>query len=316
MKKIKDFSPTDTATLVVRLADVQIRKTSSNADYASMLAFDGVDTIDAKIWAFTDEIKEKLVSGEVYVASGRMKEYQGKMQFNITDIRLITEEDDIDLSQFYEFAKIEVDKLQDLITGYINKIENKVLKDITIGLLKKHYTKFFWHPAAVNMHHNYYSGLAYHTYSMLKLSDAFLELYSFFNRDLVYAGIILHDIGKVIELSGPKGTEYTKKGNLIGHLVISSNEIYKIATELGYENTDEVIALIHIVLSHHGKLEYGSSKEPMIPEAILVHLLDNADSKIASIEREVTNTEKGDFTNMINTFRKSLYIPKIGRAHV
>jgi len=311
MKKIKDFSPTDTATLVVRLADVQIRKTSSNADYASMLAFDGVDTIDAKIWAFTDEIKEKLVSGEVYVASGRMKEYQGKMQFNITDIRLITEEDDIDLSQFYEFAKIEVDKLQDLITGYINKIENKVLKDITIGLLKKHYTKFFWHPAAVNMHHNYYSGLAYHTYSMLKLSDAFLELYSFFNRDLVYAGIILHDIGKVIELSGPKGTEYTKKGNLIGHLVISSNEIYKIATELGYENTDEVIALIHIVLSHHGKLEYGSPKEPMIPEAILVHLLDNADSKIASIEREVTNTEKGDFTNMINTFRKSLYIPNI-----
>lgn len=311
MKKIKDFSPPDTATLVVRLADVQIRKTSSNADYASMLAFDGEDTIDAKIWAFTDEIREKLINGEVYVASGRMKEYQGKMQFNITDIRLITEEDDIDLSQFYEFAKIEVEELQDLITGYVNKIENKVLKTITVELLKKHYTKFFWHPAAVTMHHNYYSGLAYHTYSMLKLSDAFLELYQFFNRDLVYAGIILHDLGKVIELSGPKGTEYTKKGNLIGHLVISSNKIYQIAAELKYENTDEVISLMHIVLSHHGKLEYGSPKEPMIPEAMLVHLLDNADSKIASMEREVTKTEKGKFTNLINTFRKSLYIPDI-----
>src|SRR5690554_6237048 len=238
MKKIKDFSPTDTATLVVRLADVQIRKTSSNADYASMLAFDGEDIIDAKIWAFTDEIREKLVSGEVYVATGRMKEYQGKMQFNIVDIRLVSDEDEIDLSQFYEFAKIDVEQLQNLITQYVNKIDNKILKDITVTLLKKHYTKFFWHPAAVNMHHNYYSGLAYHTYSMLNLSDAFLKQYPIYNYNLVYAGIILHDLGKVIELSGPKGTEYTKKGNLLGHITIGSNEIYNIATELGYQDSD------------------------------------------------------------------------------
>lgn len=311
MKKIKDYAPTDAATLVVRLSDVQIRKTSSNADYASMLAFDGEDIIDAKIWAFTDEIREKLVSGEVYVATGRMKEYQGKMQFNIVDIRLVSDEDEIDLSQFYEFAKIDVEQLQNLITQYVNKIDNKILKDITVTLLKKHYTKFFWHPAAVNMHHNYYSGLAYHTYSMLNLSDAFLKQYPIYNYNLVYAGIILHDLGKVIELSGPKGTEYTKKGNLLGHITIGSNEIYNIATELGYQDSDEVISLIHIVLSHHGKMEYGSPKEPMIPEAMLVHLLDYCDSKLASMEREVAKTEKGEYTNPILTFRKSFYIPDL-----
>jgi 3'-5' exoribonuclease len=312
MKKIKDYSPSEEATLVARLSDVQIKKTSSNADYASMLVFDGVDTIEGKIWAFNDEIRDKLVSGEVYVATGRMKEYQGKMQFNINDIRLTVEEDKIDLSQFYEFAKINVSDLQDLIEGYVSKITNVILKDIVVTLLKKHYRDFFYHPAAVNMHHNYYSGLAYHTYSMLKLSDAYLDLYANLNRSLVYSGIILHDIGKVIELSGPKGTEYTKVGNLIGHITIGSNEIYTIANKLGYENTDEVLSLVHIILSHHGQLAYGSPKEPVIAEAALIHFLDLTDSKMAALDKELVKTNKGEFTNQVLSFdRRSFYIPDI-----
>ena len=312
MKKIKDYSPSDEATLVARLSDVQIKKTSANADYASMLVFDGDDTIEGKIWAFNDELKNKLVSGEVYVATGRMKEYQGKMQFNINDIRLTVEEDKIDLGQFYEFAKINVSDLQDLIEGYVSKITNKILKDIVVALLKKHYREFFYHPAAVNMHHNYYSGLAYHTYSMLKLSDAYLEIYENLNRSLVYSGIILHDIGKVIELSGPKGTEYTKVGNLIGHITIGSNEIYTVANKLGYENSDEVLSLVHIILSHHGQLAYGSPKEPVIAEAALIHFLDLTDSKMAALDKELVKTNKGEFTNQVLSFdRRSFYIPDI-----
>ena len=312
MKKIKDYSPSDEATLVARLSDVQIKKTSANADYASMLVFDGDDTIEGKIWAFNDELKNKLVSGEVYVTTGRMKEYQGKMQFNINDIRLTVEEDKIDLGQFYEFAKINVSDLQDLIEGYVSKITNTILKDIVVALLKKHYREFFYHPAAVNMHHNYYSGLAYHTYSMLKLSDAYLEIYENLNRSLVYSGIILHDIGKVIELSGPKGTEYTKVGNLIGHITIGSNEIYTVANKLGYENSDEVLSLVHIILSHHGQLAYGSPKEPVIAEAALIHFLDLTDSKMAALDKELVKTNKGEFTNQVLSFdRRSFYIPDI-----
>ena len=312
MKKIKDYSPTDDATLVVRLSDVQIKKTSANADYASMLVFDGVDTIEGKIWAFNDEIKDKLVSGEVYVATGKMKEYQGKMQFNINDIRPVVEEDEIDLSQFYEYAKISIDKLQDYIESYVSKITNKKLQEITVKLLKKYYRDFFYHPAAVSMHHNYYSGLAYHTYSMLMLSDGYLELYDNLNRSLVYSGIILHDIGKILELSGPKGTEYTKAGNLIGHITIGANEIFNVATSLGYQDSDEVLSLIHIILSHHGQLAYGSPKEPIIAEAALIHFLDLTDSRMASLEKELAKTNKGEFTNQILSFdRRSFYIPDI-----
>ncbi len=312
MKKIKDYSPLDEAILVVRLSDVQIKKTTTNVDYASMIAFDGTDMIEAKIWNFSDELKDKLENGEVYVASGRMKDYQGKMQFNINDIRKVTKEDDIDLSEFYEYARIDVEELQNIIEKYISNIDNVILRETTIKLLKKHYVNYFFYPAAVNMHHNYYSGLAYHVYSMLTISDAYLKLYPFINKSLVYAGVILHDLGKLVELSGPKGTEYTKEGKLLGHITIGVNELYNVATSLGYQDSEEITNLAHIILSHHGQMEYGSPKEPQTPEAALIHFLDHSDSKLAAIEKEIKKINKGEYTTPVFAFdRRIFYLPDL-----
>ena len=312
MKKINECSPLEEVTLVLRLSDVQIKKTTTNVDYATMIAYDGCDKIEAKMWKFTDDLREKLVSGEVYVVSGRMKDYQGKLQLNINSIRLVDENDEVNLDDFYEKAKLSSDNLAKNINDYFKKIENEHLKKIVSVLLKKHFNNFFEYPAAVTMHHNYYSGLAYHTYSMLRLSDIYLEMYPFLNRDLVYSGIILHDLGKIMELSGPKGTEYTKLGKLLGHISIGANEIYASAIDLGLEKTEELINLLHIILSHHGQLEYGSPKEPLTAEAELIHLLDFGDSRMASLEKEVVKTKKGEYTSPITAFdRKSFYIPDI-----
>lgn len=313
LKKIKDCLPMEEVELILRLSDVQIKKTTSDADYASMLAFDGERKIEAKIWKFTDDLKEKLENGEVYYVTGRMKDYQGKLQINITNLRKITPLDHVNTSDFYEKAKISGDELAQLINEYYVKIDNPILKDTVKTILRRNYNEFFEFPAAVTMHHNYYYGLAYHTYSMLKLSDTYLSLYPFVNKNLVYAGIILHDIGKVIELSGPKGTEYTKAGRLVGHISLGANEIYAVSKELGYANSEEILNLIHIVLSHHGELEYGSPKVPMTPEAELVHLLDYSDSRMASLEGEIGKTEKGEFTGQIAAFdKKSFYVPDLG----
>ncbi len=312
MKKISECSPLEEVSLVLRLSDVQIKKTTTNADYASMIAFEGIDKIEAKMWKFTDDLREKLVSGEVYVVDGRMKDYQGKLQLNITSIRQVDENDHVDLDSFYEKAKISSDDLAKNINEYFKKIENEYLKNIVSVLLKKHFKSFFEFPAAVTMHHNYFSGLAYHTYSMLRLSDVYLEMYPFINKDLVYSGIILHDLGKLLELSGPKGTEYTQIGKLIGHISIGANEIYATALDLGIEKTEEVINLIHIILSHHGQMEYGSPKEPLTAEAELIHLLDFGDSRMASLEKEIIKVKKGEYTSPITAFdRKSFYVPKI-----
>ena len=311
--KIKDYSfGSDVNDLVVRLSDVHIRKTTSGADYASMLAYDGTDTIEAKIWSFSDDIKNKLSNGEVYKVVGKFKDYQGKMQLNITDIELAG--DDIDKSAFYEKAKINLDELKQSILDTVDLIENNVLKEVTSNIISRYYTPFFSHPAAVSMHHNYISGLAYHTYSMLMLANGYLKLYSYLNRDLIYAGIILHDIGKVIELSGAKGTEYTFEGKMLGHISIGSNIIYATARDLGYEHSEEVTLLNHIVLSHHGEMEFGSPKEPLIPEALVIHLVDLSDSKLAALDKEFAKIKKGEFTQAMNQFdRKSFYYPNIDK---
>lgn len=314
MKKISELisSNNEDVELILRLSDVNVKKTSSGDDYASMLGFDGEDKIEAKIWSFTDELKEQLVNGEVYKVTARTKQYQGRTQLNILKIEKINENDGYDLSMFYEKAKLTSDQLAKEINNYFLKIDNQILKTVVSVLLKKHFDDFFNYPAAVSMHHNYFSGLAYHTYSMLKLSDAYLNLYSYINKDLVYAGIILHDLGKIIELSGPKGTEYTKKGKLLGHISLGANEINNVSVELGVEDSEEVINLLHIILSHHGQLEYGSPKEPATPEAALIHFLDYNDSRLAALEPEVNKTKKGEFTQPISPFdRRNFYIPDI-----
>lgn len=314
MIKIKDLTSSngDEVQLILRLSDVVIKKTTSGDDYASMIGFDGEEKIEAKIWNFTDELKEKLENGEVYKVFARTKVYQNRTQLNIMSIEKVDESEGFDLSMFYEKAKLSSQELAERINGYFMKINNPILKNIVSVILKEHFDDFFNYPAAVTMHHNYFSGLAYHTYSMLRISDGYLDFYNFINRDLVYAGVILHDIGKIIELSGPKGTEYTKEGKLLGHISLGANEIYRVACDLGVEESEEVLNLLHIILSHHGQLEYGSPKEPMTPEAVLIHFLDYTDSKLAALEPEVNKTEPGEYTQPISSFdRKSFYIPNI-----
>ncbi len=314
MKKISELiqSSNEEVQLVLMLSDVNVKKTTSGDDYASMIGFDGIDKIEAKIWNFSDELKETLVSGEVYKVNARTKQYQNRTQLNILALEKINESDGYDLSMFYEKAKLSSEELAKRINQYFMKIDNSILKTIVSVLLKKHFNDFFDYPAAVSMHHNYFSGLAYHTYSMLKLSDAYLDLYDFINKDLVYAGIILHDLGKIIELSGPKGTEYTKQGKLLGHISLGYDEISKASLELGISDTEEIINLKHIILSHHGQLEYGSPKEPATPEAALIHFLDYNDSRLAALENEIKKTDKGDYTQPISPFdRRIFYVPNI-----
>ena len=174
--KIKDFNPKDKASLYLRLTDIQFRKTTANDDYGSMIGFDGTDLIDVKFWRLQEEDKENLINGEVYFLTGTMKDYQGKMQFNVTEYRRVTAEDEINLDEFYEKAKLSGEELEKLIFGYIDKIDNQIIKNLITRIISLYAKDFFNYPAAMTMHHNYYSGLAYHVYSMLRASDVFRNL--------------------------------------------------------------------------------------------------------------------------------------------
>ena len=212
------------------------------------------------------------------------------------------------LRDYYKASPLECSAAKHEIECYINKLENPIIKDITIHLIEKYKEEFFIYPAASKMHHAYIGGLAYHSIGMLHLADGLIENYPYLNKDYVYAGIMLHDIGKTIELTGAVHTEYSLRGQLLGHLVLGAMEIEAMARELGYENTDEVLMLCHMLVSHHGIPQYGACKKPMTAEALVLWYIDTIDSKFRVLGEVLENTPHGSFTDSIGVLdRQKMY---------
>lgn len=209
------------------------------------------------------------------------------------------------LRKFYSAAPVSSEQAKEEINNYIAKIENKVIHDITDALINKHKDEFFIYPAASKMHHAYVGGLAYHSIGMLHLADGFIENYPYLNRDYIYAGILLHDIGKTIELSGVINTEYSLKGQLIGHLVLGAMQIETMAKELGFEDCEEVLFLEHMLISHHGQPQFGSAKKPMTAEALVLWYIDTIDSKFRVLGEELEKTASGSYTENIGVLDRS-----------
>ncbi len=208
------------------------------------------------------------------------------------------------LKKFYKYAPINTNIMISKIEEYISKIENKVLYDITSTIYKKYKNQFYIYPAATKFHHTYIGGLAFHTYQMISLCDTFIKIYRHINKDYCYAGIILHDILKVKELSEAEGAEYTTEGNLIGHINLCMNELAICASKLGYLEKEEYMLLSHIILSHHGQF---SQKRPMTAEAFLVSFLDNFDSKMTVLQEELDKIKNGTFTDPLRIMEREKF---------
>ncbi len=252
----------------------------------------------------TQEQFETITLGDLYYWEVTPKDNGTRMQLLVNSFELainkeLTPELESALRIFHKCAPVSIVDLKKKLEKYLYNIKNTVLKDIALTLYKEHITKYSLYPAGTRMHHAYLGGLLYHTVSMLELTDGYIKIYPSLNSDYLSAGIILHDIMKVVEFNGPHEVEYSLEGQLVGHIVMSVIEVDKKACELGYKGTEELLILKHLLLSHHGKLEYGSPKKPMTKEAVLISSLDSIDSKLRVLEEELENTEVGSFTSNI-----------------
>ena len=313
--KFKDLKVGDSNLEILALVtDCKVRQTVNQTPYYGLVISDGDNLSDARIWtvSLVNELADKEIKiGTVYKMVIKVNEYGGKNQIiinRIEDVELSKEEE----SKFYRTAPLTVDELKQGIKEYISKIDNQILKAVVTKLITNVSDKYFTHPAAMTMHHNYINGLVYHTYSMLRIADTCLLNYPSLNKDLLYSGILIHDIGKTVEISDSKIPVYSMAGNLLGHIVIGLQMLHEAAKELNVLETEEILALQHLIAAHHGELEYGSPKEPLIMEAQLLFYIDLLDSKMAGINAEVSKTDKGNNTNQIPTLnRKTLYVPDI-----
>lgn len=271
---------------------------SNGKPFLTLIFQDQSGEIEAKLWDVSEEDEKNYCAEKIVKVIGDIQNYRGRNQLRIRQIRLANGNDPVKVSDFLIKAPMSKEEMNEKITQYIFEMKNPNIQRITRYLLKKYHSAFMEFPAATKNHHEYVSGLAYHVVSMLDLAKAIANLYPSLDRDLLYAGVLLHDLGKVIELSGSVSTTYTVEGNLLGHITIMVNEIGKAAEELKIKG-EEVVILQHLVLSHHGKAEWGSPKPPMVKEAEILHYIDNLDAKMNILDRALERVKPGEYTERI-----------------
>lgn len=291
-----------------------ITTTNTNDDFVNLVVKSANNTLyNIK----TSKIKaQNLKLNHVYefkvdVVEGQRMKYILK---EVLDISKLNEaRRDTILRSFMQHKEIDFNDAKEKIDCYINKIENEILFKITSTLVKRNLVDFLTYPGGTRIHHSFLGGLVYHTLGMLKMAEALLDIYPFLKKDYLYAGIILHDLGKIFEFNDVQNAEFSLDGQMLGHLVIGTLKVAEVAKELGYQNTEEVLVLEHIVIAHHGQLQYGSARKPLTAEALLIWYLDTIDSKFQVIGDELSKVAAGNFTDSIPVLDKMrLYKTHLG----
>lgn len=271
---------------------------SNGKPFLTLILRDATGEIEAKLWDATKEDQDTFVNEQIVMLKGDLNQFRGKAQLRISALRPAQPTDGVSISDFIEKAPVETNYLKERITEAIFEMKNPNLQRIVRAFIKKYEEAFFLYPAASRNHHEYTSGLAHHIVGMLDLAKSICSLHPEVDRDLLIAGVILHDIGKLKELSGVISTTYTTEGKLLGHISIMVEEIAQMARDLQIEG-EEVMVLQHMVLSHHGKAEWGSPKPPMIREAEILHLIDLLDARLNMLGRALDKTAPGTFTERL-----------------
>lgn len=290
IKDLKDFIDRECHIDLAIVVGVSEGKSSKGSKYLSITLQDSTGTIEAKKWDAQPSDEAMFALKKVVSVDGYPLVYnQSQLQFRILDAEPVSSYKEEDLIMT---SPVDRKVLEEKFLSYLDSINDNEIKTIVSEIVTKKYNKLLLHPAAKTNHHEYAGGLLHHEVSMLDLANSISKLYPSINKDLLFGGIILHDLGKTIELSGPIATEYTIEGKLLGHISIIQTDIIEAAKKHNIKG--EVVTLLqHMVLSHHGKLEYGSPVLPLILEAEVMYLIDNMDSKIVMINKALKDVEVG-----------------------
>ena len=291
---IKDFIENQKIKTALLVSSVSKGINSNTGKpYLNISLQDASGTIEGKKWEVNDDDFDLIIPGRVILITGEVLKYRNANQIKITSA--VEMQEPYQLQDFIKTAPIEQETLFKNIMSYVLSINNDHIRTFVDTMISRHVEAFMNYPAASRNHHEYHAGLMHHAYGMLQLADAICNIHPEIDRDLLVAGVVLHDIGKIIELSGPILPRYTFEGKLIGHISIMSYMIKDLAKELNYDE-EWVTLLQHMILSHHGKYEYGSPVLPSTLEAELLHEIDNMDSKINMFNKALNELEEGSFS--------------------
>lgn len=289
MSLIIELTPRPNVKLQCICRYKQILKNKNGKDYCSVKLQDRTGTIDGKIWNMHGGIGEFEIDDVVNV-EGETILFQDVLQLSINKIERAPE-GTYDLKELIPHTDKDISLLEKELFQFIDDIEHSFIKKLLeeIFYSEEVYSLFLQHSAAKSVHHAYLGGLLEHTISVTKLGAYLSDKYHGVHKDLVIAGCLLHDIGKIYEISAFPKNDYTDEGQMLGHIVMGTEIVSDFAKKIPDFPKELLMLIKHIILSHHGEYEFASPKRPKCIEAMIVHLADNTDAKLKMIEEMLQN---------------------------
>lgn len=295
MTQINKLAPQEDFVGYYLLRELAIKQTNGTPpkDYFDIVLGDSSGQLSAKFWDVSRTDKETFFPMALVKVQGTAHTYREKLQVKISKMRLAVESDGVSLTDFIRSAPIRPVDLIHTIKVAMGSITDPEIAKIVSFCVGKVEEKLMHYPAAKTHHHAYFAGLAYHMVRMLEIGDFLCKQRPFLNADLLKAGIILHDIAKPEEMISQLGivSDYSNQGKLIGHISMASNWITEAAIRSDIDlNSEKVLGLQHLVLSHHNLGEWGSPVQPQTAEAVALHHIDAMDAKLQMVEDALDTT--------------------------
>ncbi len=308
--QIKDFKEGDKIQTSLLITQLTKGVTTSGAPYASIALSDKTGVIDGKLWDVKDGQLDGIDAGKVVSVSAEVLKYRNALQLRLYSLNAL-DASEFDAEDYVRGSHLSQFEMKTQMGKILSSIKDKIYHDICVAVVSEFEDRLYTSPAASKNHHEFAGGLATHVIAMCNLADSICNLYPQLNRDLLIGGVLMHDMGKTIELSGPILTEYTLEGKLIGHISIMESKVKEISKKLNVEDSEQSLLLRHLILSHHGQLEYGSPVRPMVMEAEILTFVDNIDARMNMFDKALDNIEEGEWTPRIFPLEnRSFYKPK------
>lgn len=304
--ELKTLNKGETVNHFLLVRKIETRLTKNTKEYLYLELSDASAIISANVWDNVDSVSSKIKAGSVVNIKGIIDDYQGTPQIKVNSILLARADDGISAADFLPKSKRNFDEMKNQFEERINTISNKYLNELLKSIFnEERFKKFSYAPAGKSWHHSYIHGLLEHTLEIIRICDLMCEIHPELNRDLLISGAMLHDFGKTEELSFESGFDYTTKGRLLGHIVISAMLIDKAADQIKNFPSDLKNCLIHLVLSHQGKLEFATPVVPKTLEAIALYQADELSAKVNAYKNALseikTTTGWTKYLSLIST---------------
>lgn len=309
-KSVQDMVPGDKVEGFYLLKEAYQKVSSNGKPFLSAVIADKTGTIDVKVWDYSGPVGAQEDIGKVVKIRGDVSEFKGSPQLSLSNVRMALPKDNCDTSRLVAVAPIDRDETLEKVRTLIASLEDSDYRQVAQRMLETHLEAFRSIPAAKSVHHSFLSGLLMHTANMLQLADFLAGLYpQVIDRSLLLTGTLLHDFAKEIEFQFSElgiVTDYSLKGQLLGHLVMGAQEVSNVCTELGTPE-EKSLLLQHMILSHHGEPEFGAAVRPEFAEAELLSYIDLVDSRMEIYSETLPSVPAGSFSGRIFALDKRIY---------